>query len=142
LKNLIVGIDPGKNTAIAFYDKQLKKIIDVRSTDFWGCYQIFVGHNEEAELLSLDNPIKKVIIEVPRTKKNWHKEGCDITSANVGMIYDQSHLLAEGIERLGYKVLRQHPQGKVDAAYIKKLTGWKKRTSQHARDAIMLCWGF
>lgn len=130
-----IGIDPGNKTAIAIYDSTTKRIIDVFMTDFWGAYEYL--ENEQHDIL-----IKKVIIEVPRTKSNWHKKGCDITSANIGGIYREATLLADGIERMGLKVVRQHPQGKVDAEYVKKITGWDKRASQHARDAIMLCWGF
>ena len=130
-----IGIDPGKKTAIAVYCSITKRIIDVFMTDFWGAYE-YVQDNQN------DILIKKVIIEVPQTKTNWHKKGCDITSANVGGIYREANLLADGIERMGLNVVRQHPQGKYNAEYVAKLTGYKKRTSEHARDAIMLCWGF
>lgn len=130
-----IGIDPGKKTAIAVYDSITKRIIDVFMTDFWGAYEYL--ESEQHDIL-----IKAVIIEVPRTKSNWHKKGCDITSANVGGIYREANLLANGIERMGLKVVRQHPQGKVDAAYVKKITGYQGKTNEHTRDAIMLCWGY
>lgn len=133
--NKYIGIDPGEKTAIAVYCSTSKRIIDVFMTDFWGAYE-YVQDNQN------DILIKKVIIEVPKTKTNWHKKGCDITSANVGGIYREANLLADGIEKLGLKVIRQHPHGKVDAEYIKKYTGWQKATNEHKRDAIMLCWGF
>ena len=130
-----IGIDPGTKTGVAVYDSTLKKITDVFTADFWGAYE-YIKDNQH------DMTIKKVIVEVPRTKSNWHKKGCDITSANVGGIYKEAHLLAEGIRRLGLNVVTEHPMGKVDAAYVKKVTGWKDRTSKHTRDAIMLCWGY
>ena len=131
----IIGIDPGKKTAVAVYCSTTKRIIDVFMTDFWGAFDYLQAEQNDAL-------IKKVIIEVPRTKSNWHKKGCDITSANVGGIYREANLLADGIERLGLKVVRQHPQGKVDAEYVKRVTGYKDRTNEHSRDAIMLCWGY
>lgn len=130
-----IGIDPGKKTAVAVYDSTTKRIVDVFMTDFWGAYEYL--ESEQHDIL-----IKKVVIEVPRTKLNWHKKGCDITSANVGGIYREANLLADGIERMGLKVVRQHPQGKVNAEYIKRLTRWQKSTNEHKRDAIMLCWGY
>lgn len=69
-----IGIDPGKKTAIAVYCSTSKRIIDVFMTNFWGAYE-YVKDNQN------DILIKKVIIEVPKTKTNWHKKGCDITSA-------------------------------------------------------------
>lgn len=134
---IVYGIDPGKKTAIAKYDKKLGRLTDVFTVDFWGCYEYF-----SYDYVLNDAPISKVIIEVPRTKSNWHKKGCDITAANVGGIFREANLLADGLEKLGYEVVRQHPQGKVDAEYVKRLTGWKDRTNEHTRDAIMLCWGF
>ena len=130
-----IGIDPGKKTAIAVYCSITKRIIDVFMTDFWGAYEYLQAEQNNAL-------IKQVTIEVPRTKSNWHKKGCDITAANVGGIYREANLLADGIDLLGLKVVRQHPQGKVDTEYIKRITGWKKPTNEHKRDAIMLCWGY
>lgn len=132
---IIIGIDPGKETGLAVYDTKTRKIREVFMTDFWGAYE-YVNDIIRGMIL------EKVIIEVPRTKTNWHKKGCDITSANVGGIYREAHLLADGIEKLGVKVVRSHPAGKECAAYIKRLTGYTGRTNEHTRDAIMLCWGY
>lgn len=131
----VIGIDPGKETGIAVYDRTLKRLIDVFTTDFWGAYEYLQFEQNDVN-------IHAVIIEVPHTKVNWHKSKHQITSANIGGIYREAQLLAEGAEKLGLNVIRQHPQGKVDAQYIKNLTGWNERTNEHKRDAIMLCWGY
>ncbi len=129
----IIGIDPGTNTAIAVYDKTHKKITDVFMTDFWGAYS-YIKY-------SLDgSDIRQINIEVSSCKKNW--QGRDGAAVDVGGIVRESNLLADGLEKLGHKVIRVHPTGKVDAKYIKNLTGWRERTNEHKRDAIMLCWGF
>lgn len=130
------GIDPGTKTAIAKYDKILGRLTDVFTTDFWGCWEYF-----NYDYVITDQPIIKIYIEVPRTKVNFHKKGCDITAANVGGAIKESKLLADGLEKLGYEIIRVHPQGKVDAEYIRRLTGYKEKTNEHTRDAIMLCWG-
>lgn len=126
----VIGIDPGTKTGMAIYDKKSRSLIDVWITDFWGAY---------GTILAAKEPIDKVIIEVPRCKKNWQGAGAAI---DVGGIVREAKLLADGIEKLGIVVVRVHPQGKHDAAYVKKLTGWPKRTNEHTRDAIMLCWGY
>ena len=41
----IIGIDPGKKTAIAVYCSITKRIIDVFMTDFWGAYE-YVQDNQ------------------------------------------------------------------------------------------------
>lgn len=131
----IIGIDPGIKTGVAVYDKTLGRLVDVFITDFWGAYE-YTKDNQH------DILIQKVIIEVPQTKFNWHKSQHSTTSANVGGIYREANLLADGIEKLGIKVIRQHPQGKTTHDQIKRLTGWNKPTNEHTRDAIMLCWGY
>ncbi len=137
---IVIGIDPGKTTAIAVYDKENKKITSVSESDFWGCYRWLDQGIKDSQGYSL-NTVECIVIEVPRTKTNWHKKGCDITSANVGGIYREAELLADGIGRLGFKVIRQHPQGKYTHKQVVKLTGWTERTNEHKRDAIMLCFG-
>jgi hypothetical protein len=137
MASYVFGIDPGTKTGVAKYDKLLGRLTDVFTTDFWGCWDYF-----NYDCVLADQAISKIRIEVPRTKTNWHKKGCDITAANVGGAIREAKLLADGLEKLGYNVEMVHPQGKVDAGYIKRLTGWIGRTNEHTRDAIMLCYGF
>lgn len=124
-----VGIDPGKKTGYAVYDRTEQKISVVETMDFWGVY----------ERCRASNPGNfDVFIEVPRCKKNWH--GRNGAAADVGGIVREANLLADGIEALGIKVARSHPTGKFNAAHVKRITGYTGRTNEHTRDAIMLCW--
>jgi len=126
-----VGIDPGRDTGKAIYDRHEKKLVDVSTTDFWGVYNAaYASSPEDFEFF----------VEVPHTKKNWQKSQCAITSVNIGSVLRESVLLADGIEQLGFITHRIHPQGKVSHVVLRKITGYSGKTNQHVRDAIMLCW--
>ena len=127
-----LGVDPGKKTGLAVYDRHEKKIVKIRNTDFWGAY----GY-----LYTCCPTDYEVYIEVSRCKANWHESKHPTTSANVGGIVREANLLADGIEQLGYIVHRSHPRGKVDKKVIKIITSYEGRTNEHTRDAMLLCYG-
>lgn len=134
MKFYAVGIDPGKQTGLAIYDRSEQRIIVAETTDFWRVYNRFYASSPD---------MYDVFIEMPNTKHNWHKSNDNTTSVNVGMAYRESELLAEGLERLGFNVRRVSPKQKgrkLNAEQIRKITGYEGRTSQHVRDAIALCW--
>lgn len=72
---------------------------------------------------------------------------------NSGSNRRESQLLAEGLRRRGYNVVAVKPlrhvtaagatnkRGKMTAEFFSRLTGWDKPTSEHGRDAGILCWG-
>ena len=127
---LSIGIDPGKSTGYAEWDRVSKQFKTVLTLDFWSVYERVLAHEADSVI---------VCIEVSRTKASFRKDTQHTTSVNVGMSYRESHLLAEGLERKGYRVERIHPEGKLNEAQFKSRTGYQGRTSNHARDAAMLC---
>lgn len=130
MNNFIIGIDPGKTTGVAVsVDGELARMV---TTTFWGAYELILDYK--------DNSLTriKVVIEVPKTKANWHGPKA---AHDVGRVCREAELLAEGIERLGVEVIRQHPQGKLNHEQFTRITGWGKRTNQHCRDAGMLIYG-
>lgn len=129
---LVIGIDPGKKTGYAIFDRDEKKLTEVGTLDFWSIYTQFTDrfYPELAE----------IIIEVPRTKRNWQKSKHQTTSANIGGIYREAELLAEGFKKAGYKVTTQHPKGKLTHEQVTRITKYEGKTNEHNRDAIMLCW--
>ena len=126
----VIGIDPGKRTGLAIVrDGYLRSLYTI---DFWSTYDM---------LASFSATDIKVVIEVPHNKKNWHGVGAAVA---VGGVIREAQLLADGVERLGFSVTRVHPTGrgkKMKHAEFCKLTGWKGRTNEHARDAALLALG-
>jgi hypothetical protein len=137
MKRFSIGVDPGKHTGAAVYDRKERRLIEVVTIDFWRFAFDF-------HLRYPPNVVHKLIVELPNTTAVWHKkakkrEAIEKTAVNVGKSLREAELLADWAGRVGYEVITRHPQGKVDDAIFRRITGWKGRTSQHARDAAMLC---
>jgi predicted RNase H-like nuclease (RuvC/YqgF family) len=121
-----IGIDPGVHTGFAVAEDG--KLTRLETLDFWKVYHIVSGLIDEHGSLC-------VIIEVPKTKANWHNPAA---AHNVGRVCREAELLACGLELIGAQVERVHPKGKVDAVAFARITKWKGRTNEHQRDAGML----
>jgi hypothetical protein len=142
-KRYVVGIDPGVNTGVAWYDREEKRVYDFGTSDFWKVYGDFA--NETAWRFEV-----VVIIETPMKTRLYARQDVEQgqrrrekIAANAGGNSREAELLADGLEALGYEVIRQKPtRVKWDAEQLARFTGITKRTSQHARDAIALCYGF
>jgi len=133
-KRYVIGIDPGKKTGFAVYDRSQKKLIEVESTNF--CSLIF-----DVDIRFHPDMVYKVIIEKPKTKQMFHKKASPTMGVNVGMNRREAELLIEWFELKAYNVVASKPLGKVDKDRFKKLTGWQGRTNEHSRDAGMLAYG-
>lgn len=143
-----VGIDPGINTGVCVWDSVQKKIVYLKTMDFWEV----IGFFESLRVTCTPLPIKVIIENSALNKPTFVKPGGNTTlkmqkiSRNVGSNQRESVLLIEGVRRLGFTVEEVKPTGtrgvkrKWDAEYFKKLTGISK-ASQHARDAAMLVFG-
>lgn len=143
-----VGIDPGISTGLCVWDSVQKKIVYIKTMDFWEVIEYF----EKLRVTCTTLPIKVIIENSALNKPTFVKPGGDTNrkiqkiSRNVGSNQRESVLLIEGIRRLGFTVEEIRPTGKHgvkrkwDANYFKKLTGISK-ASQHARDAAMLVFG-
>lgn len=127
--SVAIGIDPGKKTGFAVTENG--KLTILETVTFWKAYQ------RVRELVGTSE-VSVVVIEVPHTKTNWHGPKA---AHDVGRVCREAELLADGIELLGVEVIRQHPAGKVSQEYFARVTGWKKRTNEHVRDAGMLVYG-
>lgn len=130
----VIGIDPGRNTAVAICVDG--KITDLITTDFWGA----VDHLEI-------HPDATVILELPTTKHVWHngstsKKAIQRTGVNVGSCIREAELLRDYLHRNNRQYKTVHPQGKIDKALFKRITGWGKSTNSHTRDAGMLCFNY
>lgn len=135
----VVGIDPGKATGVAVYDRGSQAVPHIVTTDFWGVFELLEARYEPES-------VYKIVVEVPPTKRVFHRQAAsrgaiERTSVNVGAVIRESELLAQGLERRGYTVIRHRAQGKQTREGVKRLTGIDRRMNQHERDALMLCYG-
>lgn len=140
MSTLVIAIDPGVKTGLAVYDLHENKLSMLETTDFWGAYDWVVENTSPHQ-------VSKVIIERPNSKTVWHKKAMtrgaiERTSVNVGAVIREADLMIVRMKSLGYKVVRVHPSGKIDADQFAKITGWTGRTNEHMRDAGMMAWGY
>lgn len=134
---MIVGIDGGTHTGIALFDTSTRKFTDIKTTDFWGVF----------ELLGYLDPGKcQVVVESLNTRGALYARtkgeagGRDKFAANVGSVRRETELLITGLEKRGFNVRRVRPsKAKWTREELKRNTGWDKQTSQHGRDAAKLC---
>lgn len=131
----LIGIDPGINTGFAVLWKKENRLIECRSTDFWGALQSAEEWGKNFEI--------KVIVEKPGTKAVWHQgaqsqAAKNRTAVNVGSVIREAELIIERMKILGIECHVVPPKGKVTSAHFRRVTGWNFQTNQHARDAAML----
>ena len=145
-KRYVAGLDPGVKTGFALWDREEKQFEWVETSTFWG---VFFRITESCVL----NPANThIVIEVAhlapftfrqRRGKAESFATMDRMARNVGQVTREAQLLVEGFRRLGFTVSEQKPLGKAkkaddDVKQFEQLTGWTKKTSQHARDAARL----
>lgn len=133
---VVIGIDPSKRTGIAIYKEG--DLTEVYTGDFWEAIRRVEEFNSDGLI---------VIIELPGTKTVWHKQASnrgaiERTAVNVGSVIREAELIIEYLDRNKIQTIIQRLVGKVSADTFKRITKWDGRTSQHSRDAAMLCYKY
>ncbi len=138
----MIGIDPGTNTGVAVWDKREGKLIEVRTTsihkalfDVEFSIQVF---GDKGVLIRCENP------------NTWkpHKgtDRHDVSKLQgAGSIKRDFAIWRDFAKDLGidFEGVNLHSSLKKLSDYnFRRMTGWDMRTSEHARDAAMLCFGY
>ena len=131
---ILIGIDPGKFTGMAIWNRKKKAFSSIRTTGIIDAMitiqGIMILHQveiwfEDARLIGghiKDSPGRSQGVgSVKRDCSIW-EEFCD------------EH-------KIFYGKISPRATQKLDQAKFEKLTKWSGRTSQHARDAAMLVYG-
>lgn len=130
----IIGIDPGTKTGVAMWDRQEGKFLAIATMNIIEATTYVV--NWQSKMRNV-----LVVIEDARTRS-----GTDAAKMGAGSIRRDCAIWQEFSEFYGVDILwRATPRGKIrttklSAEVFEALTGWKERTSNHARDAAMLVW--
>jgi hypothetical protein len=142
---IIVGIDPGKLTGVAVYNRKTRRLIAVGSSSFWDAIDLVRGlrkNHGAAMMVRIEDPN---LIKRPMYRRLDSVEGKNVRenmAAKIGSNRRDAALWVEWLERNGIEYERVMPvRSKVKAGYFKALTGWKGSTNEHGRDAGMLVWG-
>jgi len=133
-----IGIDPGTKTGLAVYS------IDEMGFTAISTLTIVEAIDVVRELYEQHKGNLYIVIEDARQRK-WYGARSNAKLQGAGSIKRDCKIWEEFTDKLELaSVIFQAPKRgttKVSAAYFKRLTGWKGRTSEHARDAAMLVQG-
>jgi hypothetical protein len=146
----VLGIDPGVNTGLAVYCSKSDALEAVFTTDFWGSVEFIDKYIEDAWCI---NQQVIAVVELSDTRHVWHKSAkskfkTDAAKVSVGLdvgsVLREATLLVKYLEKRGITTYTVPPakDGKKDADFFARATGWSKQTNQHSRDAGLLCYRF
>lgn len=129
----VIGIDPGKNTGFAVYDRQQKQLLEVTSLLI---HQAF----EQVKKFAVSRDIL-VRVEDARQRKFFGNTGREKLQG-AGSAKRDSTIWEDFLNDQGIPfemVAPKNNRTKVDAARFGLITGYTKRTNNHGRDAAFLC---
>lgn len=135
-----IGIDPGIHTGVAIWDSVECKFEMILTTKIHLAFELVktFGTSFPGEVL--------VKIEDAR-KRNWYGKNAKNKQQGAGAIKIQCTQWEDFLnEQKGadYQMIDPKSQKgytKLDAAKFKRMTGYDKQTSEHARDAAMMVFG-
>lgn len=131
---LYVGIDTGTNTGVAIWDRNDKKLILVDTMQIDQALEHISALSNQHQIF--------VRFEDARLRK-WVTGGREKLQG-VGSVKRDCTIWENFLKRKNIPFEAVAPKNnitKMTDAYFKKVTGWSKRTSEHARDATMLVYG-
>jgi hypothetical protein len=134
----VIGIDPGTRTGVAIYDVYNKRLTKVVTSTIWEALK-YVNYFCDGHrcLLRVENPNTWVNFGTDRKAARAKAQGAGSIKRDFAIWEDFAK--TEGIPFEAVPLTKALK--KLDAGTFKKYTGWEAKTSEHARDAAMLCWG-
>lgn len=132
---LIIGIDTGVNTGWAVWSADKKELKEVETIYL---HEAILRMNKISEYHEI-----YVRIEDARLRKYF--TGGKEKAQGVGSVKRDAKILEDFCKDKGIAyemVAPKNNKTKTSAEFFKKITGWSGRTSEHARDAAMLCFQY
>lgn len=129
-----IGIDPGTHTGFAVWDTKSKKLVEL---DTMMIHQAF---KRVFEIMETED-IRLRIEDARHVSRDGYESRARLQGA--GSIKRDCSIWEDFCEDydIPYMFVRPGKGTKPTPEYFKLLTGWKGRTSNHARDAAMLVFG-
>lgn len=136
----ILGIDPARGWAITSHSGQKRVVLDA------GTVHDLEDMIEKIKAIVAEIKIDQVRVEKTANRHVYHRPGQSTAAmrkiaVNVGENRSKADAIIYFCKGLGLKVDAVNPiknGTKLSAAQIKQLTGYSGRTSEHARDAIVI----
>ncbi len=140
-----IGIDTGVNTGVAIWDNRKRSLLQVETMKIHQAMELVKRYKEVAAA----NGAKLIVrVEDARLRK-WF--GCNSPQKDraklqgAGSVKRDCSIWEDYLTDIGIEFQMVAPKNnatKISSESFKALTGWKKRTSEHCRDAAMLVFGF
>lgn len=130
-----IGIDSGKNTGFAVWNKAEKRLEIVET---------ILIHQAMQKVLEFDKKEVLVRVEDARLRK-WFGKDSSLKQQGAGSIKRDATIWEDFLKDLGYDfemVAPKNNKTKLSSVQFEKLTKWDKRTSEHSRDATMLIFNY
>lgn len=147
MSKVLIGIDTGVNTgfAVAFDQGKGGQLEEVESLTITRAMSKVLERAEEngKENLMLFIEDARLRTWFGRIDSEQKKYGAGVREG-IGSVKRGAQIWEDWCKEQGLKYQMIHPAAnktKTDAKYFLKLTGWAKRTNEHARDAAMLVFG-
>ncbi len=151
----MIGIDAGRDTGIAIYDRDKKRILELKLLDFWATvellenFHIYIKGEQDILFPSDDYEVEmEVVIEDPNLNKPvFVDKSMEFRVAldkaqKVGRVKEQSYLLIDYLIRKKIKHRVSKPSSsKWDAKVFNQITKWQGSSNEHTRDAGKLVFG-
>jgi len=142
----VIGIDGGVNTGFAVYDRNSRKLVEIKTYSFWEAIEALESWMDDCGISGIEVWIEDVEAHSPTFYRGAKGSAVqNRISQSVGRNKRDCQLLKEWLERKGVVFYSIPPtkqsMTKLNAETFKTYTGWNERTSQHGRDAAMLVFG-
>lgn len=144
---IYIGIDPGEHTGFAVYDTTSHKLREVATLELWEALEAVKRWHYSCLMAPKPKPLF-VVFEDARQRKWFPKERSNAEYRGrlmgAGAAKRDARIWEEYLtaQRIPFEARKpQAGQTKWSADYWERITGWKGRTSEHARDAALLVFG-
>lgn len=143
---IYIGIDPGVNTGVAVWDSSSRIFRSISTgTILDAFFLVKLARVQFAD----DNPANVHIIFEDARKRKWIPREKSLSqfkgrAMGAGSVKRDCEIWEEFCKREGFEYTAIPPRAgatKWSAEQFGRVTGWKGRTSNHARDAAMLVFG-
>lgn len=136
MSKIIAGIDPGVKTGMALWDAAKQEFVAIRTMGIIEAMR-YLRTYLRGEMLN------EIWFEDAR-QRTWFGKADRDRLQGAGSIKRDCAIWQEFCEyyEIPFKMIKPAAgQTRWSAEYFRRLTGWKKRISQHARDAAALVFG-
>lgn len=136
-----IGIDTGVNTGIAVWDTESRDLLSVETTTITKAMLSvldFLQSDERVKVVFEDARQRKWIPAMPDIRREmgrWQGSGSVMRDCKIWEDFCKENSIPYEA------VAPKRNRTKLTAEAFNRLTGWKGRTSEHARDAAMLVFG-